>query len=84
MGDVQPPRSVWADVARYSDLGLRFVVATVGGAGCGYWLDRKFELAGQFPLLTLVGFFLGLAIGMYSLFRALRPAKAASTAGDQR
>lgn len=73
MGDDHRPRTAWADVARYSDLGLRFVVAAVVFAGCGYAIDRKFEPFGRFPLLTLVGLLFGLAVGMYSLFRSLKP-----------
>lgn len=73
MGTERPSRSGWADAARYTDLGFRFVVACLGGAWGGYVLDQKFALTGRFPLLTILGFFLGLVVGMVSLLRGLGP-----------
>ncbi len=56
---------------RVADLGLRFVITCVLGAAVGFWLDRKFALLGRFPILTLVGFFAGLAGAMTMLIRGL-------------
>ena len=56
---------------RVGDLGLRLVVTCLVGAGGGYWLDRKFGFLDRFPFLTLLGFFLGLAVGMVALVRGV-------------
>lgn len=56
---------------RVADLGLRFVITCVLGAAVGFWLDREFALLGRFPILTLVGFFIGLAGAMTMLIRGI-------------
>lgn len=49
--------------------GLQFAVTAVGGLAVGYWLDGRFQCA---PLGTLGGLFLGAAVGMYVLARAVK------------
>ena len=65
----QPSKSTWPEVIRtvgkYMDLGLTFVVAAVGGAGVGYWLDSRL---GTKPWLLLVGALLGITAGFYHFF----------------
>ena len=65
----QPSKSTWPEVMRtvgkYMDLGLTFVVATVAGAGGGYWLDSRL---GTQPWLLLVGALLGITVGFYHFF----------------
>ena len=55
---------------RYAGLGVQFVAAMgVLGLG-GYWLDGRL---GTYPLLLIVGIFLGAAGGFYSLLQAVLP-----------
>jgi len=65
----QPSKSTRLEVIRtvgkYMDLGLIFVVAAVGGAGGGYWLDTRL---GTQPWLLLVGALLGITVGFYHFF----------------
>ena len=67
----EPRRSALAEAIRVADLGLRFVVTTVVGALGGFLLDRWLGWAKRFPVLTLVGFFLGLAGAMLLLWKEL-------------
>ena len=83
MGYDQPPRSGWAELARVANLGSQFVISCVAGAALGLWLDRRLSLTGRFPLLTLVGFFLGVAAGMLALLRSVRPPPAAGGKDDR-
>jgi len=69
------PKSGLAQALRVADLGFRLVVACLVGSFAGYWLDRILGLLEWFPLLTLVGFFLGLAAGMVALVRGISAAE---------
>ena len=73
MGGSKPSRSAWADVARFSDLGLRVVATAVAGGAGGFWLDRELGLLERFPVLTLIGLALGLGGGMVVVARAVAP-----------
>jgi ATP synthase protein I len=55
-------------VGALSAVGLSLVVAIVMGAGLGYALDRWL---GTSPWLFLLGFFIGMAAGMLSVFRTV-------------
>lgn len=53
---------------RYAGLGFQFVAAMgIMGFG-GFWLDGKL---GTYPLLMIVGIFVGAAGGFYSLLQAV-------------
>ena len=53
-------------VGAYLGLGAGFAAITLGFAALGSFLDR---LIGTTPLFTLIGVFLGGAVGFYSLYR---------------
>jgi F0F1-type ATP synthase assembly protein I len=63
-------------VGRYFDLGLRFALAIVIGAGGGYWLDTKFQ---TLPLFLIIGLFLGATSGFLTIYRAVYPKNSAKT-----
>ena len=54
---------------RYAHVGIQLVITFVLGSGAGYWLDSRY---GTFPWLILVCTFLGFALGMYHLIRAVK------------
>lgn len=47
--------------------GGTFAITTIAGLFAGAWLAARFNA----PLVTVVGLFLGLALGGYSAFRML-------------
>jgi ATP synthase protein I len=49
-------------------LGMEFVVATLIGAGLGYWLDQTF---GTKPWIMLGGLALGVGAGLRNVYRLL-------------
>ncbi len=55
-------------VGALSAVGLSFVMAIVIGTAAGYGIDR---LAGTSPWGFLIGFFLGLAAGIRTVFRTV-------------
>jgi hypothetical protein len=68
-----PPRSPRGTVAldelyRYSGLGLQFAAAVAVFTLAGRWLDARL---GSSPWLLLIGVFLGLGLGLYSLIKKL-------------
>jgi hypothetical protein len=68
-----PDRSRGGSVAleelyRYSGLGLQFAAAVAVFTLAGRWLDARL---GSSPWLLLVGVFLGLGLGLYSLLKKL-------------
>lgn len=56
--------------ARYASLGLQFAVAMCFFGWVGWWLDGKL---GTYPLIMIVGFFLGATGGFVSLVKAIPP-----------
>lgn len=48
------------------------IAAILLGLYGGWWLDRRLE---TFPLFMLLGIFLGIGIGFYSLWRELNAIK---------
>ncbi|MFT7671227.1 MAG: ATP synthase protein I [Planctomycetota bacterium] len=68
---------VFSDLGRYSGLGVH-MVASMGVFGFGgYWLDGKF---GTYPLLLIVGIFIGAGASFYSLLKTVSSATSASKA----
>jgi ATP synthase protein I len=55
-------------VGALSAVGLSFVMAIILGTAAGYGIDR---LAGTSPWGFLIGFFLGLAAGIRSVFKTV-------------
>ena len=55
--------------ALFSQVGIILLVTNLGGALLGYWADQQL---GTIPILTLAGFFLGLAVGWTAVFRLIR------------
>jgi positive regulator of sigma E activity len=55
--------------ALFSQVGLILLVTNLGGALLGHWAD---EQLGTVPVLTLAGFFVGLAAGWIVVFRLIR------------
>jgi ATP synthase protein I len=49
-------------------IGLELVVAVAVGAGIGWLIDRGL---GSMPWGLITGFFLGVAVGMWNVFRAV-------------
>ncbi|NLY39081.1 MAG: AtpZ/AtpI family protein [Firmicutes bacterium] len=62
----------WVRSIQYYNLafsfGLTMIAAILLGLYGGWWLDRRLE---TFPLFMLLGIFLGIGIGFYSLWREL-------------
>lgn len=62
----------WAKFARYANLALTFGITMIAavflGLYGGWWLDRRL---GTFPVFLLIGVFLGVGIGFYSLWKEL-------------
>ena len=57
--------------ARYASLGIQFAVAMCFFGWVGWWLDGKLS---TYPLLLIVGLFLGATGGFVSLVKAIPPA----------
>jgi F0F1-type ATP synthase assembly protein I len=55
--------------ALFSQIGLILLVANLGGALLGYWAD---EQLGTTPILTIVGFLVGLTAGWVAVLRLIR------------
>ena len=63
---------IWSKVAFYSGLGFILPGAIVGGAVCGYYLDRWL---GTRPILAVVMGALGAVAGFIEIFRVLARAE---------
>lgn len=66
--DPQEPTSKVREYLRYGHLGLQFALSVGLLTYGGYWLDEKKETS---PAWTLVGLFLGFAVGFYQLYDTL-------------
>jgi F0F1-type ATP synthase assembly protein I len=53
----------------FSQIGLILLVTNLGGVLLGYWADQQL---GTVPLLTLLGFLVGLAAGWTAVVRLIR------------
>lgn len=67
-------------IGQLSTIGLAFVFALVLGFGGGYWLDLRL---GTKPVLSLLGFVLGLAAGVLNVVRTMRVATAPEPDGGR-
>ena len=65
-------KSQWVSFVRYANLafsfGITMLAAVFLGFYGGWWLDRRLH---TFPAFMLVGVFLGVGLGFYSLWREL-------------
>ncbi len=50
----------------FTEIGFTLLVTTLLGALGGYQLDQRF---GTVPILSMTGFFLGLGIGTYGIYK---------------
>lgn len=55
---------------RYASLGIQFVVAMCLFGWVGWWADGKL---GTYPLLMIIGLFLGATGGFVALIKAIPP-----------
>ena len=62
----------------YASLGFEVVVPVGLFAYGGYWFDGRL---GSEPWLLIVGTFLGMAVGFYSLFKRAMPPRDGSSGG---
>ena len=67
--DERPKVSPRARLYNLTSLAFVFPVAIGGSTFAGHYLDQRL---GTFPWLTILFFFLGIAAGFVSLFRAIR------------
>lgn len=65
MGDREDRGEIIRRAGPYLGLGTMFAAALLLGIAAGYWADGKL---GTKPWLTLLGTFLGLAVGFYNFF----------------
>jgi ATP synthase protein I len=59
----------WQLIGQLSSMGMSFVFALAIGFGGGYWLD---SMLGTKPWLSFVGFFLGLAAAVLTVYRVMQ------------
>ena len=59
---------VYKEIAPYAGLGLQLAITVGVMVFLGVWLDGKFETT---PVLTVIGSFLGITIGMYSFIKTV-------------
>ena len=62
------PGQAGAYLALFSEIGFVLLVATLLGALGGYWIDKQL---GSLPILTIVGFLAGAAIGARAMYRVV-------------
>lgn len=61
--------SNWIKAGVTSSAGVEFVAAVAILSWAGHWADERWGTA---HIFTLIGFFLGLVVGFYSLMKTLR------------
>lgn len=81
----------WANFIRYANLAFSFGVTMIAavflGFYGGWWVDRRLE---TFPAFMLLGVFLGVGVGFYSLWSELagllekKPEKNSDRGNDER
>jgi hypothetical protein len=60
----------WKELGRYGSVGIELVLAILICAGIGHWLDQRYW--GGHDWGMLVGFLLGIAVGVRNLVRTAR------------
>ncbi len=60
--------SLWTSVALLGQVGWTIAIATLVGLGAGLFIDSKL---GSAPIATLIGLLLGLAAGIYGVYRII-------------
>ena len=58
--------NTWTALALLGQVGLTIVISMLIGLGIGLFIDRQFNTA---PIATLIGLLLGLAAGVYGVYR---------------
>jgi ATP synthase protein I len=62
----RPEPNDWTALALLGQVGLLIVIPTLLGLGLGLFIDRQLHST---PIATLIGLLLGLAAGVYGVFR---------------
>jgi predicted F0F1-ATPase subunit len=62
----RPDFSGWASLALLGQVGLTIVLSMLLGIGLGLFIDHQLNSA---PVATLIGLLLGLAAGVYGVYR---------------
>jgi predicted F0F1-ATPase subunit len=62
----RPEPNDWTALALLGQVGLMIVVPMLLGVGLGLFVDRQFHTT---PIATLIGLLLGLAAGVYGVYR---------------
>ena len=60
--------SLWRSVALLGQVGWTIALSTVVGLGIGLFIDSKLQSS---PVATLIGLLLGLAAGIYNVYRLI-------------
>jgi len=60
------PGQAGAYLALFSEIGIVLLVSTLLGALGGYWIDKQL---GSLPILTIMGFLLGAAVGARAMYK---------------
>ena len=63
-----PNPSDWYAFALLGQVGLTIVIPCLLGIGAGLFIDNHFHTS---PIATLIGLLLGLAVGIYGVFRLI-------------
>jgi predicted F0F1-ATPase subunit len=62
----RPDLSGWSSLALLGQVGLTIVLSMLLGIGLGLFIDHQLNSA---PVATLIGLLLGLAAGVYGVYR---------------
>jgi predicted F0F1-ATPase subunit len=62
----RPDSSTWAALALLGQVGLLIVLPMLAGIGIGLFIDHQLHST---PIATLIGLLLGLAVGVYGVYR---------------
>jgi ATP synthase protein I len=65
-GKKRPDSSTWAALALLGQVGFTIMFFTLLGIGIGLFMDHRFNST---PIATLIGLLLGLAAGVYGVYR---------------
>jgi predicted F0F1-ATPase subunit len=64
--DQQRPDPTWSALALLGQVGLTISLSMLAGIGIGLFIDHQLNSA---PVATLIGLLLGLAAGVYGVYR---------------